>query len=99
MMKTPLERVNAVVNVVFVHYVNNILYTRKQDFTYQLESKMNYRKGILNTDRYIKKLDFVFHQFPWYHSVFIWYIENRVSEREVFDAVNYLIRYNKKYRH
>ena len=60
---------------------------------------MQYKKDITNTPNYIRKLDFIFHRFPWYHSVFMWYIQGQVSEREVFDAVNYLIKYDKKYRH
>ena len=61
----------------------------------QSYTKVRFRKGIINTPRYIKKLDFIFHRFPWYHGVFVWYIQGQVSEREVFDAVNYLMRLRK----
>ena len=58
-------------------------------------NKVKFRKGVINTPLYIKKLDFIFHRFPWYHEVFMWYTQGKVSEREVFDAVNYLIKLNK----
>ena len=49
----------------------------------------------LNNSYYIKKIDKIIHKFPWYNNVILWWTQGYVSDKEIKDGLNYLMRLRK----